>query len=104
MLTGSVLSAIPTKNKHGQEKRAMISKHTGEPHKAPAPAWMRPMLPRSRHEEHRAATSLELLFDLVVVIAVAQDSSALHHGIAAGNAAEATLSCCCSARCWRSSW
>src|SRR5688572_10934448 len=69
-----------------------MNKHTGEPHKAPAPVWIRPMLPRSQHEEHRASTPLELLFDLVFVIAVAQDSSALHHGIIEGHAAEATLS------------
>ena len=50
------------------------------------------MRARSQHEEHRASTPLELLFDLVFVIAVAQDSSALHHGIAEGHAAEATLS------------
>ncbi|MEO7911872.1 MAG: low temperature requirement protein A [Roseiflexaceae bacterium] len=50
------------------------------------------MRARSKHEQYRASTPLELLFDLVFVIAVAQDASALHHGIAAGHAAEAVLS------------
>jgi low temperature requirement protein LtrA len=67
-----------------------MSEHTGELRKAPA--WMRPMRPRSQHEEHRSSTPLELLFDLVFVIAVAQASSALHHGIGEGHAAEAVLS------------
>jgi low temperature requirement protein LtrA len=64
--------------------------HTGEPSRAQG--WVRPMRARSPHEPHRASTPLELLFDLVFVIAVAQDASALHHGIAAGHAAEAALS------------
>jgi low temperature requirement protein LtrA len=67
-----------------------MSEHAGEPRRAAV--WMRPMRPRSQHEAHRASTPLELLFDLVFVIAVAQASSALHHGIAENHAAEATLS------------
>jgi low temperature requirement protein LtrA len=66
-----------------------MSEHTGV--RSKAPGWMRPMHARSPHEQHRASTPLELLFDLVFVIAVAQDASALHHGIAEGHAAEATL-------------
>jgi len=37
------------------------------------------MLARDPHEPHRAASSLELLFDLVFVVAVSQASGALHH-------------------------
>jgi low temperature requirement protein LtrA len=66
-----------------------MSEHTGEP--SNAQGWMRPMRARSPQEQHRASTPLELLFDLVFVIAVAQAASALHHGIADGHAAEATL-------------
>src|SRR5215207_505744 len=66
-----------------------MSEHSGV--RSKAPGWMRPMHARSPHEQHRASTPLELLFDLVFVIAVAQDASALHHGIAEGHAAEATL-------------
>jgi low temperature requirement protein LtrA len=40
------------------------------------------MRPRSPHEAHRASTPLELLFDLVFVVAVAQVAAELHHGIA----------------------
>ena len=66
-----------------------MKRHTGAPSKAQG--WVRPMRSRSQHEEHRASTPLELLFDLVFVIAVAQAASALHHGITAGHVAEATL-------------
>ena len=37
------------------------------------------MLARDPEEPHRAASSLELLFDLVFVVAVSQASGALHH-------------------------
>src|SRR5215213_7792777 len=66
-----------------------MSGHTGEPIKTRA--WMTPMRARSKQEQHRASTPLELLFDLVFVIAVSQDASALHHGIAQGHVAEAAL-------------
>src|SRR5215216_7128198 len=66
-----------------------MSGHTGEPIKTRA--WMTPMHARSKQEQHRASTPLELLFDLVFVIAVSQDASALHHGIAEGHVAEAIL-------------
>src|SRR6185503_3112027 len=56
------------------------------------PRWIVPMRPRSPDEAHRAATPLELLFDLVFVVAVAQAASALHHGIAEGHSTEVLLS------------
>jgi low temperature requirement protein LtrA len=40
------------------------------------------MRARSAHEPHRAATPLELLFDLVFVVAIAEAASGLHHAIA----------------------
>ncbi len=49
------------------------------------------MQPRSPEEEHRVATPLELLFDLVFVVAVASASSQLHHGVAEGHVADALL-------------
>ena len=39
------------------------------------------MVARSRHEPHRVATPLELLFDLVFVVAIAQAAEGLHHAI-----------------------
>lgn len=45
-------------------------------------ALLRPMLPRDPQERHRASTSLELLFDLVTVIAIATAAAGLHHAIA----------------------
>jgi low temperature requirement protein LtrA len=42
-------------------------------------AGLRAMIARDPHEPHRSASSLELLFDLVFVVAVAQASGALHH-------------------------
>lgn len=49
---------------------------------------IRPMTPRDPHEPHRAATPLELLFDLVTVIAIASAAAGLHHALAANHAAE----------------
>lgn len=37
---------------------------------------------RDRQEEHRAATPIELMFDLASVIAIASAATGLHHGIA----------------------
>ena len=61
-----------------------------------------PQLPRVRmrsrmqgravDEQHRAATPLELLFDLTFVVAVAQVAAELAHGIADDHAADALLS------------
>jgi low temperature requirement protein LtrA len=39
------------------------------------------MTARSPHESHRTATPLELFFDLVFVVAIAQAASGLHHDI-----------------------
>ena len=49
------------------------------------------MRPRSASEPHRTATTLELLFDLVFVIAIAQAATGLHHSIAENHAADGIL-------------
>lgn len=49
---------------------------------------MRPMRPRDPGEPHRAATPLELLFDLVTVVAIAAAAEGLHHAIAEAHAAQ----------------
>lgn len=54
--------------------------------------WKVTMRPRSPDEEHRAATPLELFFDLAFVVAIAQAGSRLHHSIAAGHVADGILS------------
>ncbi len=46
---------------------------------------------REPSEAHRAATPLELFFDLVFVVAVAQAGSGLHHALAEGHFAEGVL-------------
>ena len=46
------------------------------------------MRPRSPHETHRAVTPLELLFDLVFVVAIAQAAAAFHHSISEAHAVE----------------
>lgn len=51
------------------------------PHRNPTRVWYRPMIARDRTEEHRAATPLELLFDLCFVVAVAQAGAQLHHSL-----------------------
>jgi low temperature requirement protein LtrA len=48
----------------------------------------RRMNARSPHEVHRTATPLELLFDLVFVVAIAQAANGLHHAIAEAHALE----------------
>src|SRR5690349_14246684 len=40
-----------------------------------------PMTARHPHEPHRVASSLELLFDLVFVVAIARAAAGLHHAI-----------------------
>ena len=44
---------------------------------------------RDKDEAHRAATTLELMFDLASVIAIAAAAVGLHHGIADGHWAQA---------------
>ena len=57
----------------------------------PAAAKLRPMQARDVHQPHRVATSLELLFDLVTVIAVASAAAGLHHAIAGGHATDGVV-------------
>jgi len=49
------------------------------------------MQARDVHQPHRVATSLELLFDLVTVIAVASAAAGLHHAIAGGHATDGVV-------------
>ena len=42
----------------------------------------RPVVARDTGEGHRASTPLELLFDLVFVVAIASNAAQLHHGLA----------------------
>jgi len=44
------------------------------------------MIARSPHEPHRVATPLELFFDLVFVVAIAQAAAGLHHAIGEAHA------------------
>ncbi|MDQ0792258.1 low temperature requirement protein A [Streptomyces sp. B1I3] len=52
---------------------------------APAGPLRRIMRGRDPGEEHRAATPLELLFDLTFVVAVSQAAAQLHHALAEGH-------------------
>ncbi len=54
--------------------------------------WHRPMVSRDAKEEHRAATPLELLFDLCFVVAVARASLLLHHAVSEADAGTAVVS------------
>ncbi|ORT58586.1 low temperature requirement protein A [Streptomyces sp. CB03238] len=49
---------------------------------------LRPLVSRSRDEAHRAATPLELFFDLCFVVAVAQAGVQLVHAVAEGHAGD----------------
>ncbi|MBM7171167.1 low temperature requirement protein A [Streptomyces sp. G44] len=53
---------------------------------------LRPLRARGRDEKHRAATPLELFFDLCFVVAVAQAGAELVHAVAEGHAGEGVLS------------
>lgn len=46
------------------------------------------MRPRDPHEPHRAASSLELFFDLVFAVAVSIASVQLHHALTEGHVLE----------------
>jgi len=50
-----------------------------------------PMTGRDPAQEHRAATPLELFFDLTFVVAVAQAASGLHHGLVEGHGRDVLL-------------
>lgn len=52
---------------------------------------LRPMHPRDPQESHRASTPLELLFDLVSVIAIAAAAAGLHHAIAEAHAPDGLI-------------
>ena len=53
---------------------------------APAPPrWSSRTMARDPDETHRVATPLELLYDLVFVVAVAQAAAGLHHALAEGH-------------------
>jgi low temperature requirement protein LtrA len=47
----------------------------------PRTEWFRPMAARDPHEEHRASSPLELLFDLTIVVAISTAAAELHHAI-----------------------
>ncbi len=57
----------------------------------PHSRYARPMLMRGNQENHRAATPLELLYDLVSVIAIASAAAGLHHAISADHIFEGLL-------------
>ncbi|WP_083698369.1 low temperature requirement protein A [Alkanindiges hydrocarboniclasticus] len=53
-----------------------------------ADSWLKSMEPREPSEQNRGATPLELLFDLVFVVAISIASSQLHHGLSEHHVAE----------------
>lgn len=55
------------------------------------PRLITPMRPRDPDEPHRAASPLELFFDLVFVVAVSMSSQQLHHMEASGHAGAGVL-------------
>ncbi|MFF8832528.1 low temperature requirement protein A [Streptomyces sp. NPDC015131] len=58
------------------------------PPSPPPSTPLRPLVSRSRDEAHRAATPLELFFDLCFVVAVAQAGVQLVHAVAEGHAGD----------------
>src|SRR5919108_3945620 len=50
-----------------------------------------PMTGRDPAQSHRAATPLELFFDLTFVVAVSQAASELHHGLVEGHVGDTLM-------------
>ena len=67
-----------------------MAESTG-PAEPPCGRLVAPMTPRAVDEHHRTATPLELFFDLVFVVAVAQASSGLHHAVADRDVADGVI-------------
>jgi low temperature requirement protein LtrA len=61
---------------------------SGHPTTPDAAPLRHSMVARSPHEAHRTATPLELFFDLVFVVAIAQAANGLHHAVADAHAIE----------------
>ncbi|MDL5154625.1 low temperature requirement protein A [Actinomycetospora termitidis] len=59
---------------------------------SPRTEWRRPMRARDPQETHRAASPLELLFDLAFVVAIARAAAELHHAIAENHVGAGLLS------------
>ena len=57
----------------------------------PRRGWYRRMLARDREEAHRAASTLELFFDLCFVVAIALAASNLHHEVIEDHLADGVL-------------
>ncbi|WP_432570734.1 low temperature requirement protein A [Kineococcus sp. SYSU DK005] len=66
----------------------------GDPPGAARRTGLRPMRPRDRSEPHRAASPLELFFDLVFVVAVSLASVELHHALSEGHFADGLVGYC----------
>lgn len=66
-------------------RRTALTHYSGAMTSASSPQYSRfrllPMRPRDAHEPHRAASSLELFFDLVFVIAISTAAVQLHHSL-----------------------
>jgi low temperature requirement protein LtrA len=71
--------------------KARVTHDSVEPHGPRRRRWARRMVSRDPREAHRAATPLELLFDLCFVVAIAQTAAGLHHGIAEAHLGEAIV-------------
>jgi low temperature requirement protein LtrA len=54
--------------------------------------WLNPLRPRDPHQSHRVATPLELLFDLIFVVAIATAGQQLHHSIVENHLASGLMS------------
>jgi low temperature requirement protein LtrA len=71
--------------------QASLAKHVVPTTTPPALSIRRRMSGRDIHQEHRASSPLEALFDLTTVVAVGAAASRLHHDIAAGHYVQAMI-------------
>jgi hypothetical protein len=76
---------IRLKDVAAARRRTALTHYSGAMTSASTPHHSRfrllPMRPRDAHEPHRAASSLELFFDLVFVIAISTAAVQLHHSL-----------------------
>lgn len=76
---------IRLKDVAAARRRTALTHYSGAMSSASSPQYSRfrllPMRPRDAHEPHRAASSLELFFDLVFVIAISTAAVQLHHSL-----------------------
>ena len=83
-VSGAVEFDAPRKLSHKHSQEAAVSEHATF-------RWIKPMVPRDPKEHERPATTLELLFDLCFVVAIALAAQEMHHSFIEAHFAQGVL-------------